>query len=294
MRSLTDGVIVGLLLAQLFFCNLIALCGDVELNPGPNPKTSEMRQTRLTSKSGEGSGDRRFSAGGADVAADPTLLDVMKKLTEMDSNIDKKLVGLRDEVNATCAAIKTELRELHDEVADLRKENDSLKQENVDLRSCLQEMDVKIDDLECRSRRNNLLFYGLSRFENESHQDLEQTVQEFLTDRLELSESVSFDRVHRVSDRPNSPVIVRCCSYKDKITIMKAKGKLRGSKVFISEDFSLRVRSIRKVLAPHLKTAKQAGKRATMVFDHLIIDGKKFVLDDTGMGIKEMKQRLNK
>ena len=176
MRSLTDGVIVGLLLAQLFFCNLIALCGDVELNPGPNPKTSEMRQTRLTSKSGEGSGDRRFSAGGADVAADPTLLDVMKKLTEMDSNIDKKLVGLRDEVNA-CAAIKTELRELHDEVADLRKENDSLKQENVDLRSCLQEMDIKIDDLECRSRRNNLLFYGLSRFENESPRDLEQTVQ---------------------------------------------------------------------------------------------------------------------
>ena len=95
MRSLTDGVIVGLLLAQLFFCNLIALCGDVELNPGPNPKTSEMRQTRLTSKSGEGSGDRRFSAGGADVAADPTLLDVMTKLTEMDSNIDKKLIGLK-------------------------------------------------------------------------------------------------------------------------------------------------------------------------------------------------------
>ena len=38
---------------------------------------------------------------------------------------------------------------------------------------------------------------------------------------------------------------------------MKAKAKLKGSNEFISEDFSLRVREIRKKLLLHLKAAKK-------------------------------------
>ncbi|KAK7493933.1 hypothetical protein BaRGS_00014815 [Batillaria attramentaria] len=48
LNSHSAGVMVGLHLAQIFCCNLIQLCGDVELNPGP-PKSDQMRQTRLGS-----------------------------------------------------------------------------------------------------------------------------------------------------------------------------------------------------------------------------------------------------
>ena len=61
---------------------------------------------------------------------------------------------------------------------------------------------------------------------------------------------------------------------------MKAKTKLKGSNVFISEDFSLRVREIRKKLLPHLKAAKDEKKKAAMVYDHLLINGKKFILNE--------------
>ena len=57
------------------------------------------------------------------------------------------------------------------------------------------------------------------------------------------------------------------------------KKKLKGSNIFIAEDFSQRVSEIRKALTPHLKTARNHGKRATMICDHLLIDGKKFSLD---------------
>ena len=60
---------------------------------------------------------------------------------------------------------------------------------------------------------------------------------------------------------------------------MKERSKLKGSNIFIAEDFSQRVREIRKALTPHLKTARNQGKRAAMIYDHLLIDGKKFVLD---------------
>ena len=68
--------------------------------------------------------------------------------------------------------------------------------------------------------------------------------------------------------------------------ITKERSKLKGSSIFIAEDLSQRVRGIRKALTPYLKTARNQGKRATMVYDHLLIEGKKFVLDKN----KELKE----
>ena len=52
---------------------------------------------------------------------------------------------------------------------------------------------------------------------------------------------------------------------------MKEKWKLKGSSVFIGDDFSAKVREVRRKLLPHLRAAKDQKKRATMVFDHLLI-----------------------
>ena len=45
---------------------------------------------------------------------------------------------------------------------------------------------------------------------------------------------------------------------------------------------------MRRRLVPHLKKARSENKKCMMVFDHLIIDGKKFTLDD-GDNLKEMR-----
>ena len=69
--------------------------------------------------------------------------------------------------------------------------------------------------------------------------------QELLTGKLEMHESPQFDRVHRPSAKPDSPIVARCTFYEDKETMMKAKTKLKGSNIFTSEDFSSRVCEIR-------------------------------------------------
>ena len=76
--------------------------------------------------------------------------------------------------------------------------------------------------------------------------------------------------------------------FKDKVKILKAKRKLQGTNVFIAKDFSSRVRDVRRRLVPHLKKARSENKKCMMVFDHLIIDAKKFALDD-GDNLKEMR-----
>ena len=154
-----------------------------------------------------------------------------------------------------------------------------LTTENNNLKTQLQDLASKTDDLECRSKWNNLIFHGIPRADNETSQDCEGIVRDLITDKLELADDTEFDRVHRLSGKPNSPVVARCCFYKHKEKILKERRKLKGSNIFIAEDFSQRVREIRKALTPHLKTARNHGKRATMIYDHLLIDGKKFALD---------------
>ena len=62
---------------------------------------------------------------------------------------------------------------------------------------------------------------------------------------------------------------------------MKEKRGLKGSSVFIGDDFSTKVREVRRKLLSHLRDAKDQKNRAraTMVFDYFLIKSRKFVLD---------------
>jgi hypothetical protein len=111
-------------------------------------------------------------------------------------------------------------------------------------------------------------------------EDCEGVIQDLITDKLDMTDNVEFDRVHRLSSKTDSPIIARCCFYKQKIKILRAKKNLKGSNVFVGEDFSFRVRDIRRKLSPHLKKARNEGKQVRMVYDHLFIEGCKFVLDE--------------
>ena len=200
----------------------------------------------------------------------------------MLSNMNTKFGGMKDDLKdmwESLSGFKEEVQELLDAISDLRHVSEDLKSDNVNLRIRMADIERKTDDLECRSKRNNLIIYGLPRVENETWQECEEMVQELLTDTLEMHESPQFDRVHRLSAKPNSSIVARCTFYKDNETIKKAQAKLKGSNVFISEDVSLRVQEIRKKLLPHLKAAKDEKKKSTMVSDHLLIN-RKFILDE--------------
>ena len=306
VRSRATGVMFGLLLVYLYWGSLIYQCGDLELNPGPGPGPApapgpkdNMRQTRLASAGAGGTasldktGNQPGSASTPTTSKvkEPTLSDVMQKLSMMSSSMDTKFEEVKKEVHdlrEDYAALQGELRDMKTEVTELRQENRNLLQTNQDLTARLCNLERKADDLEGRSKRNNLIFYGMQKSTGETNADCEGMVKDLLTDKLELSEDIEFDRVHRLNSKSDSPVIARCAFYKQKLTILKAKRKLQGSGVFIGEDFSSRVREIRRKLTPHLKKAKKDGKNASMVFDHLFIDGRKFSLGD-GDNLIEMR-----
>ena len=89
-----------------------------------------------------------------------------------------------------------------------------------------------------------------------------------------------FHRVHRLG-RPRQgvnsrPIIAKFLLFKDKDRVLRNAYKLKDTPFSISEDFYDATREKRKMLFPHLKKAKDAGKRAFLKVDALHIDGSVF------------------
>ena len=290
LRCRADGAMLGLLLTLTFWGGHLMQCGDVESNPGPD--RDALRQTTLTTGGGSRSrsasaGTGRGSTSSSQQAASPplqqlSLEDLMAKMDSMDNNINCKFAdvekGLKD-LTEQYGALQTGVNKLRREMGDLKTENDELKSETKALGERVTFLENKVDDLEARSKRNNIILHGIPRKANETWQECEDEVRGMISGKLEFSDEVKFDRVHRVSSKPNSPIVARCTFFKDKDRILRSKQKLKGTKIFIGEDFSARVREMRRKLVPHLKEARNQNKRAAMVYDHLVIDGQKFGLD---------------
>ena len=286
---------------------LLYRSGSVEKNPGP-PKRTPGSASRQAAKLQEREKDRNLSTESVDksqmedeLAKEPSLRDVMTLLTGVKHDMNQRfdtVNGHFDSLNASVSGLREEVTQLTAEVDEVRRENDRLQTENQDLADRLDAAEKKLDDLEGRSKRNNLIFRGLKKqtgSEYESWDDCESLVKEVVCDQLKIRDDVQFDRVHRLGRDPDSPIIARFTNFKDKQRVLKEKGKLKetekGRTIFIGEDFSKGVGDTRRKLVPFLKEAKaDKKKKASMVYDHLVIDGRKFYLDPTSGSLTESRR----
>jgi FtsZ-binding cell division protein ZapB len=285
-RTRLEGLMVGLVLAIFLTSDLLLRGGNVETNPGPDGKDGGRTvQTRLTASGGRAAStsavDRRTSA--SKTTLEPSMGDLMAKLMSMEAGIKENIDQVRTDVNemrGEIVSLQKEVNDWKERVCELERENEELRGANDDLLQRVKRTEGLVDDLEGRSRRNNILVYGLAREEAETQRDLELRLNEVFTDKMDMTETIQFDRVHRLGSKANAPVIACCTYYRDKVSVLKAKQKLKGSDLFIGEDYSRGVREKRKKLAVFLKDIKQEDKTAKMVFDHLVVEGKKYFLSD--------------
>ena len=132
---------------------------------------------------------------------------------------------------------------------------------------------VHSDRLEGQSRRKNLIFHGIPETNKETWEQSEDKIKQIINEKLKI-ESVSFERVHRLNTKNKPrPIIAKFSSFKQRSEVFQSRKNLQNTNIYINEDFTRRVRDIRRNLRPVMKTHKEAGRNVTMVYDHLIVDG---------------------
>lgn len=147
----------------------------------------------------------------------------------------------------------------------------------------IQTLRAKVDDLENRGRRCNLLFFGIDdKDATETWAASEKLVQKLCTEKLQINPQ-TIARAHRIgkfNPERKRPLIVNFASFKEKEAILTSAKMLKNTGISLSEDFSEQVRRKRKLLWEFAKTNKQADTRVNLRLDVLYLDKVKYVVDE--------------
>ncbi|XP_075559284.1 uncharacterized protein LOC142590741 [Dermacentor variabilis] len=173
----------------------------------------------------------------------------------------------------------------------------SLDHSGSDVRSLSQavsELIKKNDDLENRSRRNNIILHGLGEHNAENTDTLLSNVHQFFSEKLQI-ECPPIERCHRIGTKREGrwrPVILRVLDFRNKVEIMNIVSKLKGTKFYITEDYSANVRTIRKKLWA-ATSFRDHGSVVRLRYDHVFINGVRYrwndaanaLVDDSGLAV---------
>lgn len=220
---------------------LLLCSGDIETNPGPtlrsrNTQTEpdnsgqvlELLQA-IDARTTELSNDIK-AIKSSQIAMETKLVDIFARLESLET------------ANNDLGAIQQELEIVKDTAERLTAQNDAVM-------STLQ-------DLEDRSRRNNVVLYGIPD-ERETWDQTEKKAVSVLSAALgsELSPN-EIERAHRIGSFSPSkcrPVIIRFLSFKVKNQMLALRSKLKESNISISEDYSPATREVRRKLLDFAK-----------------------------------------
>ena len=98
-----------------------------------------------------------------------------------------------------------------------------------------------------------------------------------LTEFIQRKATVSVVRAHRVGNKEKNnkrTIVLKLGSCKDKLKLISAARKLKGTNISINEDYSKETLEIRKEKWKEVKELRENGTYAILVYGKVVIKGK--------------------
>ena len=187
-----------------------------------------------------------------------TVGDMEKRFEQVDSKLvkfEERVVSLEERTEKQ----KAEMERGVAEVEELWRRNRVLEDKCI--------------DQEARSRRNNVIVFGVSEVERE---DCVSLFRSEVLEKCGLRGDIAVERAHRLG-RPargkSRPLIARLLNDSDKQRLMKSRRYLPDH-VRVTDDLPHPIREARKDLRPELTRAREENRDAFISFPaRLIVDG---------------------
>ncbi len=253
----------------LLLCTLLVVSGSVESNPGPitGPCT---RQQKLSQ-------------------ADTGQMEINKSSNCTNEDIMKTILSMQTQLQSQISSMNDNFKRIDDKVTNMAtgvtRDLSLLRKENTSLRKQVNSLEEQLDDVQSRSRRNNLLFHGLEGERGETWDESENKIRTFMKDRLGLTnaDSMLITRAHRLAPhKKQSPIIANFVITKDRNDVLrKAKDTFhrQTDQQRVSEDLTRQVRDDRRALSATFKKAQDAGENPKMRHNKLIVGHKVYQRD---------------
>ena len=196
---------------------------------------------------------------------------IMERLVKLD---------VLEQLAAQVASLSTSLEFCHASIVELKAENESLRTQVSGMtrdtderrRQAASDHDAVVD-LQWRSTRDNLVFYGIR---EETDENCNTVLAQFFTDELGVTGDIDLARAHRmgkVTPGKTRPIVAKFERYQQRETVRMAGPRLAGKKYGVSEQIPKEWQEKRKSLLPQFKDAKKQGKRVRFVGPKLLVEG---------------------
>ena len=199
---------------------------------------------------------------------EPDIAFIKTNIEEVRSEMH----SMREDQNTKIVAVANELRVTRNDVAHLEAENKQLHKYTKVLTD-------KVNQLECYSRRTNLIFFNIE----EDEQPLSPKVRSILSKMgVPGTDKMIFQAVHRLG-KPNKsrprPVIIRFDYLPDRQAVWDARRNLKGTNYSLDEDLPEDYKRDRGLLMPVMKAARAGNHKASMVANKVRIEGRLYGVD---------------
>ena len=179
---------------------------------------------------------------------------------------DKEASALRRNMECKINVLESKLEKLQIQVENMNREQKLVHEQNL--------------KLDTYSRRDNLVLDGIPEADGESDTVCLDTVYDILINKMSIQNAreMRIVRCHRLGSkvsgarRPRS-IIFRLHWFGDRQTIWNARQNLKGTNIFISENFPPEIEQRRRILYPVMKAAQNLKHKAYLVVDKLHIEG---------------------
>ncbi|XP_065642227.1 uncharacterized protein LOC136073885 [Hydra vulgaris] len=135
-------------------------------------------------------------------------------------------------------------------------------------------LNKKTLDLENQSRRNNLRLDGIFEKPNENWNECENAVKEMFKKQLKISNEIIIERAHRIGqpkeDKKPRTIVLKLLNFQDKTKILNATKNLRGTGIYVNEDFAKETMESRRMLWEEVKKLRLEGKYAVIKYDKIV------------------------
>lgn len=195
--------------------------------------------------------------------------------------------------------IENKLSNCHEELKKLTLENAELREENIKLKEQVMEQDDRLDLLEKETRKKKIVIQGIQDSQEECDLELKEKIRTVLR-KIEVqinieNETQEVIRLGRYGNGRTRPVLIELNTWNKKWEIMKSAKKLRDFKdlkIWITEDYSKKVREQRKTLLDHMKKARANGQKAVISYNKLIVNGDSYTTEQIKDETAKKKGRL--
>ncbi|CAG2186310.1 unnamed protein product [Mytilus edulis] len=220
-----------------------------------------------------------------------SINNLAKNVGTVNKRIDEIEKGM-EFVNTSFEVSKTERENLKSTVDEIQINNGEIVTHLDDIRRNLNHLTERHLDLQTRSMRENLVFSGIPHKDEETIEETENIIKNFMYTELKMETTVDFHRAHRFGketefrDKKDGrliktrPIVCRFKNFKDREIVRSSAKELKGTHYGIQEQFPKEINDKRKMLWPYFKQAREDKKKAYLKRDKLFIDGNEFILPD--------------